>query len=65
MNSSIRDNEEEEELCPVCLCELSLRLKGEKPHVVPVCGHRLRELHRLLMQLRRSRLEIQTAPLTG
>lgn len=43
MSSSVRDNEEEEELCPVCLCELSLRLQGERPHVVPVCGHRLRE----------------------
>lgn len=43
MSSSVRDNEEDEDLCPVCLCELSLRLQGERPHVVPVCGHRLRE----------------------
>jgi hypothetical protein len=42
MSSSVRDNEEDEEVCPVCLCELSLRLQGERPHVVPVCGHRLR-----------------------
>lgn len=27
--------------CPVCLESLSLRLAGEKAHVVPVCGHRL------------------------
>ncbi|EST09284.1 Zinc finger, RING-type [Kalmanozyma brasiliensis GHG001] len=27
--------------CPVCLEPLSHRLAGEKPHVVPVCGHAL------------------------
>jgi hypothetical protein len=27
--------------CPVCLELLSFRLAGEKPHVVPVCGHSL------------------------
>ncbi len=27
--------------CPVCLEPLSHRLSGEKPHVVPVCGHAL------------------------
>ncbi|BGP36660.1 hypothetical protein JCM10449v2_000561 [Rhodotorula kratochvilovae] len=31
----------EEDSCPICLELLSLRLAGEKPHVVPVCGHRL------------------------
>ncbi|PWZ00395.1 hypothetical protein BCV70DRAFT_205881 [Testicularia cyperi] len=27
--------------CPVCLEPLSYRLAGEKPHVVPACGHAL------------------------
>ena len=27
--------------CPVCLEPLSYRLAGEKPHVVPTCGHAL------------------------
>lgn len=27
--------------CPVCLESLSIRLAGEKPHIVPVCGHKL------------------------
>ncbi len=31
----------EEADCPVCLEPLSLRLAGEKPHVVPQCGHAL------------------------
>lgn len=39
---SVREDREEEQ-CPVCLCELSLKLQGEKPHVVPVCLHRLRK----------------------
>jgi hypothetical protein len=44
MNQSmIRDAErDEEQNCPVCLEPLSFRLPGEKPHVVPQCGHRLR-----------------------
>lgn len=41
MSSAIVDDREEEK-CPICLELLSLRLAGEKPHVVPVCGHRLR-----------------------
>jgi hypothetical protein len=41
--SMIRDSErDEEQTCPVCIEPLSLRLTGEKPHVVPQCGHRLR-----------------------
>lgn len=43
MNSAITDDREEE-TCPICLELLSLRLAGERPHVVPVCGHRLRTL---------------------
>lgn len=27
--------------CPICLESLSIRLQGEKPHVVPMCGHKL------------------------
>lgn len=41
-SSSIRD-EEEEETCTICQEDLSMRLAGERPHVVPQCGHRLRE----------------------
>ena len=42
MNSSISDDQDEE-TCPICLELLSLRLAGERPYVVPICGHRLRE----------------------
>jgi hypothetical protein len=38
----IRDDDEDDETCPVCLEPLSFRLPGEKPHIVPQCGHRLR-----------------------
>lgn len=44
MSASVVDAAENEDSCPICLELLSLRLAGEKPHVVPVCGHRLREL---------------------
>ena len=42
---SNRDADEEEE-CPVCLEPLSFsfRLPGEKPHIVPECGHALHEV---------------------
>lgn len=33
---------EEDTQCPVCCESLSLRLAGEKPHIVPNCGHKLR-----------------------
>ncbi|TRM65487.1 Pleckstrin homology domain-containing protein [Schizophyllum amplum] len=41
---SSQDNDEEDE-CPVCLEPLSFsfRLPGEKPHIVPECGHALHE----------------------
>ena len=37
--------EDVEDECPVCLEPLSFsfRLPGEKPHVVPECGHALHE----------------------
>ncbi|GAA5995077.1 VWA and PH domain-containing RING finger protein [Rhodotorula paludigena] len=41
MPAAVSDANNEEETCPICLGLLSLRLAGEKPHVVPVCGHRL------------------------
>ncbi|GAA6004341.1 hypothetical protein JCM10207_000676 [Rhodosporidiobolus poonsookiae] len=42
MSAAISDSPSaDEETCPICLELLSLRLAGEKPHVVPVCGHRL------------------------
>ncbi|KAJ4469558.1 Pleckstrin homology domain-containing protein [Lentinula aciculospora] len=39
------DNADDEEDCPVCLEPLSFsfRLPGEKPHIVPECGHALHE----------------------
>ncbi|GAA5834480.1 hypothetical protein JCM9279_004328 [Rhodotorula babjevae] len=41
MSASVLDDRQDEDSCPICLELLSLRLAGEKPHVVPVCGHRL------------------------
>jgi len=43
---SSHDATEDEEDCPVCLESLSFsfRLPGEKPHIVPECGHALHEV---------------------
>jgi hypothetical protein len=43
---SSRDTADEEAECPVCLEPLSFsfRLPGEKPHIVPECGHALHEV---------------------
>ena len=43
---SNHDSLDDEEECPVCLEPLSFsfRLPGEKPHVVPECGHALHEV---------------------
>lgn len=43
---SSHDATEDEEDCPVCLEPLSFsfRLPGEKPHIVPECGHALHEV---------------------
>lgn len=40
------DGLDDEEDCPVCLEPLSFsfRLPGEKPHIVPECGHALHEV---------------------
>jgi hypothetical protein len=45
---SSHDSSEDEEDCPVCLEPLSFsfRLPGEKPHIVPECGHALHEVSR-------------------
>ncbi|OCH85259.1 hypothetical protein OBBRIDRAFT_815153 [Obba rivulosa] len=42
---SSHDASEDEDDCPVCLEPLSFsfRLPGEKPHIVPECGHALHE----------------------
>ncbi len=42
-----------EEDCPVCLEPLSFsfRLPGEKPHIVPECGHALHEVRRSYLSL--------------
>ena len=42
-NHSVVDDDDE---CPVCLEPLSFsfRLPGEKPHIVPECGHALHEV---------------------
>ena len=44
------DEEAESPVCPVCLEPLSFsfRLPGEKPHIVPECGHALHEVLPLL-----------------
>ena len=43
---SNQSNPEDDEECPVCLEPLSFsfRLPGEKPHIVPECGHALHEV---------------------
>ena len=43
---SSHDALDDEEECPVCLEPLSFsfRLPGEKPHIVPECGHALHEV---------------------
>lgn len=43
---SNHDTLDDEQECPVCLEPLSFsfRLPGEKPHVVPECGHSLHEV---------------------
>lgn len=43
---SSHDATEDEDECPVCLEPLSFsfRLPGEKPHIVPECGHALHEV---------------------
>lgn len=45
---TLREEEggEDEEKCPICVESLSFtyRLPGEKPHVVPECGHALHEV---------------------
>jgi hypothetical protein len=55
---SSHDLDADEAECPVCLEPLSFsfRLPGEKPHVVPECGHALHEVSRSK--------EIDTHPLT-
>ncbi|WRT69089.1 uncharacterized protein IL334_006072 [Kwoniella shivajii] len=42
---STEDDKDDEETCPVCVESLSFtyRLPGEKPHIVPDCGHALHE----------------------
>ncbi|WWC64019.1 uncharacterized protein I303_106625 [Kwoniella dejecticola CBS 10117] len=42
---STEDDRDDEETCPVCVESLSFtyRLPGEKPHIVPGCGHALHE----------------------
>jgi hypothetical protein len=50
---SSHDSTEDEEDCPVCLEPLSFsfRLPGEKPHIVPECGHALHEVGRFYLSL--------------
>ena len=53
---SSRDPTEDEAECPVCLEPLSFsfRLPGEKPHIVPECGHALHEVPALSSHLLRA-----------
>ena len=50
---SSHDASDEEEECPVCLEPLSssFRLPGEKPHIVPECGHALHEVSPIIRYL--------------
>ena len=54
---SSHDAEDEKE-CPVCLEPLSFsfRLPGEKPHIVPDCGHALHEVRFSFFMLHHSSL---------
>lgn len=47
---SSHDASDDEDECPVCLEPLSFsfRLPGEKPHIVPECGHALHEVSSLV-----------------
>lgn len=49
---SSHDIPEEEDECPVCLEPLSFsfRLPGEKPHIIPECGHALHEVRPLYLE---------------
>ena len=51
---SSHDAADEEDECPVCLEPLSFsfRLPGEKPHIVPECGHALHEVSLRLLAIR-------------
>ncbi|EOR00800.1 hypothetical protein E3P77_00920 [Wallemia ichthyophaga] len=44
-NAILADQEDKYDNCPVCLEPLSFsfRLPGEKPHIVPLCGHALHD----------------------
>lgn len=48
---SNNEHVDDEQECPVCLEPLSFsfRLPGEKPHVVPECGHSLHEVSSFLI----------------
>ncbi|KAJ7066633.1 Pleckstrin homology domain-containing protein [Mycena amicta] len=39
----VSSRHDEEPACPICLESLQLRIAGEKPHIVPECGHALHE----------------------
>ncbi|KAF7794447.1 hypothetical protein EIP86_005581 [Pleurotus ostreatoroseus] len=58
---SSHDSSEDEDECPVCLEPLSFsfRLPGEKPHIVPECGHALHELEQMVHS------GVELAALTG
>lgn len=43
LHSNLIIDEPLEDSCPVCNEPLSLRLKGEKPRIAPLCGHKLHE----------------------
>jgi hypothetical protein len=40
------EDKDDEDTCPICVESLSFtfRLPGEKPHIVPECGHALHEV---------------------
>jgi hypothetical protein len=61
---SSRWEEEDDAECPVCLEPLSFsfRLPGEKPHIVPECGHALHEVRAVRDFRIRSPISIRPSP---
>ena len=64
---SEEDDRDDEDNCPVCCESLSFtfRLPGEKPHIVPECGHALHEVCSIHPQSSHSRDIVSSADQAG
>jgi hypothetical protein len=60
------DTLDDEQECPVCLEPLSFsfRLPGEKPHVVPECGHSLHEVSTQIARISHSVISPSCRPVS-